>query len=136
MNFIRYSCQDGEWVAAQSKSAKAGSEWNKFDPVFRYTHFAFYQALKYSDISGLEQSIDAAYRAASQRIYEIFFQRYKFMDHLLAIKSYLMLGYGDFVDQLMESLGYVYKFTGLQSQRTNFPPQVKSRPPRQHALPT
>ncbi|KAF8325167.1 gamma-tubulin complex, DGRIP91/SPC98 component [Cantharellus anzutake] len=86
LNFIRYSCQDGDWVAAQGNLAKAGT-------------------LKYSDISGLERSIDAAYHAASRRIHEIFFQRYKLLDHLLAIKSYLMLGYGDFVDQLMESLG-------------------------------
>jgi len=64
----RYSCQAGDWVAARSKLAKAST-------------------LKYSDISGLEQSIDAAYRVASQRIYEIF-QRYRFMDHLVAMKSY------------------------------------------------
>jgi hypothetical protein len=29
------------------------------------------------------------------------------MDHLLALKHYLMLGYGDFADHLMEALGLV-----------------------------
>lgn len=29
------------------------------------------------------------------------------MDHFKALKNYLLLGHGDFVDQLMEALGYV-----------------------------
>jgi Gamma tubulin complex component C-terminal len=64
-------------------------------------------ALKYSDIAGLERSIDDAYRVASQRLFDIFFDKFKLMNHLTALKSYLMLGHGDFADRLMDSLGYV-----------------------------
>lgn len=64
-------------------------------------------ALKYSDISGLERSIDAAYQTASQRLFEVFTEKFKLLDHLRALKHYLMLGHGDFADQLMETLGYV-----------------------------
>lgn len=63
--------------------------------------------LKYSDISGLERSIDSAYRIASQRLFDVFFDKFKLLDHVKALKHYLMLGYGDFADQLMEALGYV-----------------------------
>ena len=62
-------------------------------------------ALRYSDIPGLERSINAAYRVASQRLLEVFFDKFRLLDHLLALKHYLMLGYGDFADQLMEALG-------------------------------
>lgn len=62
-------------------------------------------ALKYSDISGLERSIDAAYQVASQRLFDVFFDKFKLLDHLTALKQYLMLGHGDFADQLMDSLG-------------------------------
>ena len=62
-------------------------------------------ALKYSDILGLERSIDAAYQTASQRLFEVFIDKFKLLDHLHALKHYLMLGYGDFADQLMETLG-------------------------------
>lgn len=63
-------------------------------------------ALKYSDITGLERSIDAAYRVASQRLFEVFFNKFHLIAHMEALKGYLMLGHGDFADHLMESLGY------------------------------
>ena len=63
-------------------------------------------ALKYSDIGGLEQSIDIAYQIASRRLFEVLFDKFKLLDHLSALKDYLMLGHGDFADQLMETLRY------------------------------
>lgn len=61
-------------------------------------------ALKYSDIAGLERSIDNAYQIASRRLFDIFFEKYGLLDHLRALKDYLLLGHGDFADQLMEAL--------------------------------
>lgn len=61
-------------------------------------------ALKYSDIPGLVRSIDTAYQIASQRLFDVFFDKFKLLDHLRALKHYLLLGYGDFADQLMDSL--------------------------------
>ncbi|KAG6890342.1 hypothetical protein C0992_002167 [Termitomyces sp. T32_za158] len=60
---------------------------------------------KYSDIAGLERSIDAAYQVASQRLFEVFIGKFRLLDHLSALKNYLLLGHGDFVDRLMEALG-------------------------------
>lgn len=70
-------------------------------------------ALKYSDIGGLERSIDTAYQIASQRLFEVFFDKFKLLDHLTALKDYLMLGHGDFADQLMEALAYVTKIVSI-----------------------
>ncbi|KAL7419580.1 Microtubule-nucleating Tub4p (gamma-tubulin) complex component [Cryptotrichosporon argae] len=83
LNFIRYNCYDSEWITTQ-------------------THMA--TALKYSDLAGLERSIDDAYSGASKRLLEIFYDKYNLMDHLRALKSYLMLGAGDFAELLMEAL--------------------------------
>jgi gamma-tubulin complex component 3 len=60
---------------------------------------------------GLERSISLAYSIASQRLFDIFFDRFRLMDHLKALKDYLMLGKGDFVEILMESLGCVLAFS-------------------------
>ncbi|KAJ8464042.1 hypothetical protein ONZ51_g9857 [Trametes cubensis] len=87
LNFIRYSCHDSDWVATRERLSNTGG------------------TLKYSDIVGLERSIDTAYQIASQRLFDVFFDKYKLLDHLLALKHYLLLGYGDFADQLMETLG-------------------------------
>jgi hypothetical protein len=65
-------------------------------------------ALKYSDLAGLEHSIDVAYSIASQRLLETFFDKFNLLDHLRALKSYLMLGAGDFTEHLMEALAYVH----------------------------
>ncbi|KAF9456030.1 gamma-tubulin complex DGRIP91/SPC98 component [Collybia nuda] len=87
LNFIRYSCHDSDWVVTREKMSNTGG------------------TLKYSDIAGLERSIDAAYQIASQRLFEVFIEKFKLLDHLCALKNYLMLGHGDFADQLMEALG-------------------------------
>ncbi|KAI9574841.1 gamma-tubulin complex, component 3 [Boletus coccyginus] len=87
LNFIRYSCHDNDWVATREKMCNTGG------------------ILKYSDIAGLERSIDSAYSTASQRLFEVFIEKFKLMDHLHALKHYLLLGYGDFAEQLMEALG-------------------------------
>jgi hypothetical protein len=56
----------------------------------------------------LERSIDAAYQIASQRLFDVFFDKFKLLDHLRALKNYLMLGHGDFADQLMDALGCMH----------------------------
>ncbi|KAI0939289.1 hypothetical protein AcW1_004371 [Taiwanofungus camphoratus] len=86
LNFIRYTCQDSDWVATREKLSNTGG------------------TLQYSDIGGLERSIDTAYQIASQRLFEVFFEKYRLLDHLQALKHYLLLGHGDFADQLMETL--------------------------------
>jgi gamma-tubulin complex component 3 len=63
--------------------------------------------LQYGDISGLERSIDTAYQLASQRLFEVFIDKFKLLDHLSALKKFLLLGNGVFADQLMETLGFV-----------------------------
>jgi hypothetical protein len=89
LNFIRYSCHDAEWIETQVKLANSG------------------RALKYSDLAGLERSIDDAYSLASDRLLETFYDKFKLMSHLQALKAYLLLGAGDFAELLMESIAYV-----------------------------
>ncbi|KAJ7749089.1 gamma-tubulin complex DGRIP91/SPC98 component [Mycena maculata] len=87
LNFIRYSCHDSDWVVTREKMSNTGG------------------TLKYSDIAGLERSIDTAYQIASHRLFEVFIDKFHLLDHLRALKHYLLLGHGDFADQLMEALG-------------------------------
>lgn len=65
--------------------------------------------MQYGDIGGLERSIDIAYQIASNRLFEVFIEKFKLLDHLLALKHFLLLGHGDFADQLMQTLGYVFR---------------------------
>lgn len=84
LNFIRYGCGDSGWVEAYSKEAS--------------------KELRYGDTATLEASIDEAYKATMARLIFLMDDKFKLFDHLRALKKYLLLGQGDFIALLMESL--------------------------------
>ena len=84
LNFIRYGCADSAWVEAYSKDAS--------------------RELRYGDTATLETSIDQAYKTTMERLIHLMDDKFKFFEHLNALKKYLLLGQGDFIALLMESL--------------------------------
>ncbi|GAB1729145.1 hypothetical protein NU195Hw_g3409t1 [Hortaea werneckii] len=84
LNFIRYGCGDSAWVENYSKSAS--------------------RELKYADTATLGTSIDEAYKTVMARLISLMETRFALFSHLQALKKYLLLGQGDFIYLLMESL--------------------------------
>ncbi|KAK0726957.1 Spc98 family-domain-containing protein [Lasiosphaeria miniovina] len=84
LNFIRHSCGDSQWVEAYSKTSS--------------------KELKYGDTATLETWIDEAYKTTMQRLMELMDSRFHLFEHLQALKNYILLGQGDFIALLMESL--------------------------------
>ena len=84
LNFIRYNCGDSAWVEAHSKESS--------------------RELIYGDTATLETSIDVAYKATMSRLIYLMDNKFQLFAHLDAFKRYLLLGQGDFVALLMESL--------------------------------
>ncbi|KAH7130167.1 spindle pole body component alp6 [Dendryphion nanum] len=84
LNFIRYGCGDAAWVDTYSKDAS--------------------KELRYGDTAILEQSIGDAYKTTMARLIDLMANKFKLFEHLQALKSYLLLGAGDFIAILMESL--------------------------------
>lgn len=84
LNFIRYGCGDSGWVEAYSKEAS--------------------KELRYGDTATLEASIDEAYKTTMARLIYLMAEKFRLFDHLSALKKYLLLGQGDFIALLMESL--------------------------------
>ncbi|KAE8366782.1 Spc98 family-domain-containing protein [Aspergillus caelatus] len=84
LNFIRYGCGDSGWVEAYSKESS--------------------KELRYGDTASLETSIDEAYKSTMARLIYLMDEKFKLFDHLRALKKYLLLGQGDFIALLMESL--------------------------------
>ncbi|KAI9495284.1 Spc98 family-domain-containing protein [Zychaea mexicana] len=89
INFIRYSCQDDAFVVTNHNASEPS-------PV---------QTFKYGDILAVERSIDVTYRETSKQLINLLKHKYKLMDHLRALKRYLLLGQGDFIQYLMDTLG-------------------------------
>lgn len=84
LNFIRYGCGDSAWVEAYCKDAS--------------------KELRYGDTATLETSIDKAYKATMARLTHLMDSKFHLFEHLRALKKYLLLGQGDFIALLMESL--------------------------------
>ncbi|KAA8896888.1 Spc98 family-domain-containing protein [Sphaerosporella brunnea] len=84
LNFIRHGCSDSDWVDEYSKSTS--------------------KELRYGDTAKLEMSIDEAYQTTMARLIDLMGNKFKLFDHLAALKKFLLLGQGDFIALLMESL--------------------------------
>lgn len=84
LNFIRHGCGDAGWVESYSKTTT--------------------RELRYGDIATLETSIDEAYKTTMARLINLMNTKFHLADHLAALKKYLLLGSGDFIAVLMESL--------------------------------
>ena len=99
LNFIRYGCGDSAWVEAYSKDAS--------------------KELNYGDTATLETSIDHAYKTTMARLIHLMNGKFKLFDHLNALKKYLLLGQGDFIVVLLESLSsYLDRPAGTQYRHT------------------
>ena len=84
LNFIRYSCGDSGWVEDYSKGSS--------------------RDLQYGDTATLGSSIDEAYKLTMARLIHLMEDKFNLFEHLQALKKYLLLGQGDFIALLMESL--------------------------------
>lgn len=60
--------------------------------------------LVYGDTANLERSIGDAYKTTMARLIDLMANKFNLFEHLRALKSYLLLGAGDFIAVLMESL--------------------------------
>ncbi|KAF2973495.1 hypothetical protein GQX73_g221 [Xylaria multiplex] len=84
LNFIRHSCGDAQWVESYSKASS--------------------KELRYGDTATLESWIDEAYKITMRRLVHLMTNKFHLFEHLQALKSYILLGQGDFIALLMESL--------------------------------
>ncbi|KAI4598819.1 Microtubule-nucleating Tub4p (gamma-tubulin) complex component [Pestalotiopsis sp. 9143b] len=99
LNFIRHSCGDAHWVESYSKESS--------------------KELRYGDTQTLESWIDDAYKTTMRRLLHLMTEKFHLFDHLRALKSYILLGQGDFIALLMESLaGNLDRPAGAQYRHT------------------
>ncbi|XP_017888838.1 gamma-tubulin complex component 3 homolog [Ceratina calcarata] len=94
INFLREVCKDfTPWQGKHTEMFKNFSEEHKVDVLFDM------------DPDGrLQTMMDTAYKETSTRVVEILTKQYHLMEHLQAIKGYLLLGQGHFIQHLMHLL--------------------------------
>lgn len=59
----------------------------------------------FTDLEGaFQEKIDAAYHETSKYLLDVLNQNYNLLEHIKAVRRYLLLGQGDFVRHLMDLL--------------------------------
>ncbi|XP_038049883.1 gamma-tubulin complex component 3 homolog [Patiria miniata] len=113
INFLHQVCHDNSPIKVKGDSDLETK--NKYQDT---------EMLLEQDLDGsFQQVIDSAYRDTSKRLLHVLYTDYKFLDHLKAMRRYLLLGQGDFIQHLMDLLEsdlskpanqlYLHNLTGM-----------------------
>ncbi|KAM7265131.1 hypothetical protein ACFE04_002814 [Oxalis oulophora] len=93
INFLRVCCDDRGWADAATQAANAAGTTTGRG------------GLAYGETDALENLVMEAAKRIDKHLLEVMYNRFKFKEHCLAIKRYLLLGQGDFVQYLMDIVG-------------------------------
>ncbi|XP_071493935.1 gamma-tubulin complex component 3 homolog [Diadema antillarum] len=95
INFLRQVCKDHTPIKGKSLVVVTSGSNN-----YQNTEMLLQQ-----DMDGsFQQVIDSEYRDTSKRLLHILQTQFKFLEHLKAMRRYLLLGQGDFIKHLMDLL--------------------------------
>nr|XP_054771270.1 gamma-tubulin complex component 3 homolog [Lytechinus pictus]XP_054771271.1 gamma-tubulin complex component 3 homolog [Lytechinus pictus] len=95
INFLRQVCKDHTLIKGKSLMTST-SQTNSYQNT---------EMLLQQDMDGsFQQVIDIEYRDTSKRLLYILQTEFKFLEHLKAMRRYLLLGQGDFIKHLMDLL--------------------------------
>ncbi|KAI3819990.1 hypothetical protein L1987_13845 [Smallanthus sonchifolius] len=96
INFLKVCCEDHSLADLATDLATDTTSTN---PAKR--------GLGHGETNALESLVTDAEKRIDKHLMYAIFNRYKFKDHCLAIKRFILLGQGDFVQYLMEIMGPV-----------------------------
>ena len=91
INFLRYQCKDMKWLEKERREREDVSEEDKI---------MTYEKIK----DGLEELVDIEYRKTSSRVIDVLNRKFKLKKHLHMLRKFLLLGQGDFIRHLMDSI--------------------------------
>lgn len=92
INFLRQVCEDHSPVNSREMLRQA---------LEKSSAEALFALDQHSDLQSL---MDTTYLEISRRVLDVLNSKYKFMEHMQALRRYLLLGQGDFIRHLMEIL--------------------------------
>uniref|UniRef100_H3HB77 Uncharacterized protein n=1 Tax=Phytophthora ramorum TaxID=164328 RepID=H3HB77_PHYRM len=105
INFIRQCCGNADWVmdAAQETSV-VGMETQD-------------DGANFAELKHLETVIENVSNSTNEYLIRTLMEKYRLLDHCQALKRYLLLGQGDFIQYLMDLLGPELSKRGSQVHR-------------------
>ncbi|KAG6969218.1 hypothetical protein JG688_00005401 [Phytophthora aleatoria] len=105
INFIRQCCGNADWVMdAAQETAVIGMETG-------------HEGAYFAELKRLETVIENVSNSTNEYLIRTLMEKYRLLDHCQALKRYLLLGQGDFIQYLMDLLGPELSKRGTQVYR-------------------
>eukprot|EP00002_Diphylleia_rotans_P014175 TRINITY_DN2757_c0_g1_i1.p1 TRINITY_DN2757_c0_g1~~TRINITY_DN2757_c0_g1_i1.p1 ORF type:complete len:882 (+),score=144.03 TRINITY_DN2757_c0_g1_i1:59-2704(+) len=95
INFMRYCCKDTKWIK------DSGVQYYERNDAIEF------------GTGKLEKIVEQISEATNKRLVEIMFSKYRLDSHFVALKKYMLLGQGDFVQYLIDLLSSAVQKGGL-----------------------
>ncbi|XP_070574424.1 gamma-tubulin complex component 3 homolog [Ptychodera flava] len=93
INFVRQVCQDRTPIRGRTITKTSDLTPEQAEMLFNQEMDSTFQEI-----------ITSVYKDTSKHLLDILFNKYKFLEHLKAMRRYLLLGQGDFIRHLMDLL--------------------------------
>ncbi|GAM24033.1 hypothetical protein SAMD00019534_072080 [Acytostelium subglobosum LB1] len=87
INFMKQCCKETHWS------------------VDRFTLGPGVQLETYADLGNLEAVINRTSEHSSKRLFNLMMDKFRYMEHCQALRRYMLLGQGDFIQGLMDMIG-------------------------------
>lgn len=123
VNFIRRCCHEQDWVldASMHSLPSALSDAGSLIQAGEVGAAANSEAAQ-----SLRKWVDHAYQVTNQELLRILFQKYKFEGHCVSIRKYLLMGQGDFMQCLMDSLAVELSNPAVHIHRHSLQAQLET----------
>ncbi|OMJ08377.1 Gamma-tubulin complex component 3-like protein [Smittium culicis] len=106
LSFLRTACGDEEWISIQKTQQFQNQSYNLgSNNIPKNSYTSVTSLFDISDPNSLKTHIDSIYQLVNARLMKVMIGKYDLMNHVAAMKKYLLLEQGDFVQFLVESLG-------------------------------
>ena len=105
INFVARCCDDSEWVQREAAA--------RLPAAVADGAFAFGQTAR------LEAAIAGLATTTNRRLVQVLMEKFRLLEHLRALKRYLLLGQGDFIAHLMDVLAPELSKPGSSLHRHN-----------------
>ncbi|ELU14115.1 hypothetical protein CAPTEDRAFT_224608 [Capitella teleta] len=106
INFLRQVCKDRTTIRNRDAIKNAETTQGEQERSLRIisVNLISVESIFMQDMLAFPKMIDTVYKETSQHLLEVLHNKYKFMEHLKAMRRYLLLGQGDFIRHLMDLL--------------------------------
>lgn len=106
LNFVRHACGENQFMVARSKPGQ-NAEGKARKRILSSPIINIYviDLFRYGSRKALTSYLDFAYMQTNAKVRTLLLEKYKLMEHMEAVKRYLLLEQGDMYQYIVDEIG-------------------------------